>query len=71
MNCSLVIGTATSTARAESKPYDLYCGLIIERRPVITAELNDLEKRYKQLLDTLELEQSYLSKHELRHQADL
>jgi len=59
------------TEAVKSQPYHLYSGLIIERRPVITAELNDIEKRYSQLLSSLELERSHLSSHELRHKNDL
>lgn len=63
-------GTAAAVG-VKLKLYDLYSALIIERRPVITAEPTDPEKRFQELQNTIELEHSYLSKHELRHKADL
>ncbi|CAH1118750.1 unnamed protein product [Phaedon cochleariae] len=51
--------------------WDLLTAVCIERRPIITPELNKLEKEYKQLLDELELERSLKSDTELRHEADM
>lgn len=43
----------------------------LERFPVITQEMNPLEKKFSQLLQTMEHEKSHLSDHELRHLEDL
>ena len=69
-NICYFIGTVNAVEE-KAAPYHLYSGLIIERRPVVTAELTDLEKRYLQLQQTIEVEKSHYSKHELRHKADL
>ncbi|XP_067937553.1 large ribosomal subunit protein mL46-like [Watersipora subatra] len=60
-----------SASKVDPAPFDLYSGLIIERRPIITAEQTDLEKRYQALLNTIELEKSHYCMHELRHKADI
>lgn len=43
----------------------------LERFPVITQEMNSIENEFGQLLSKMELEQSHLSNHELRHLEDL
>lgn len=45
--------------------------MCLERRPVITPELNQLEKEYQELLNQLELENSLKSDHELRHELEM
>ncbi|XP_073948895.1 mitochondrial ribosomal protein L46 isoform X2 [Choristoneura fumiferana] len=45
-------------------------GVCIERLPTVTPPLNDIQKKYKDLLTTIELEKSLKSDHELRHETD-
>lgn len=49
----------------------LFASVCIERMPVITCDANDLEKRYLNLINELNIRNSYLSDHELRHRKDL
>lgn len=49
----------------------LHASVCIERMPVITCEMNDLEKRYSNLINQINVRKSLLSNHELRHKRDL
>ena len=49
----------------------LHASVCIERMPVITCEMNDLEKRYSNLINQINVRRSLLSNHELRHKKDL
>ncbi|KAK7574204.1 hypothetical protein V9T40_011395 [Parthenolecanium corni] len=50
--------------------WDIVCGVCLERKPVITRPLNDLEIRFSKMLQQIELENSQKSEHELRCEAD-
>lgn len=50
--------------------WDLLSAICIERKPIIAKELNHIEKDYDELCRTLEVEQSLLSDHEVRHFSD-
>lgn len=49
----------------------LFAAVCVERMPVITSEMNDLEKRYSNLINEMNIRRSYLSDHELRHLKDM
>lgn len=51
--------------------WDLLTAVCLERKPIITPTLTDLEQKYKKLLEELEFEKSLKSDHELRHENDL
>ncbi|KAL0831399.1 hypothetical protein ABMA28_002216 [Loxostege sticticalis] len=54
-----------------SKPaWDIVTGVCIERLPVITPPLNEMQKKYKEMLYTIEVEKSLKSDHEVRHDND-
>ncbi|XP_070559642.1 large ribosomal subunit protein mL46-like [Ptychodera flava] len=46
--------------------WQLMSAVCLERYPVVTRELTDIEQRYQDLLDTMELEKSVLSDHEVQ-----
>ncbi|XP_068632758.1 large ribosomal subunit protein mL46 [Battus philenor] len=50
--------------------WDIVTGVCVERLPVVTPPLNDIQKRYKELLWTIEVEKSLKSDHEIRHEND-
>ncbi|KAG5868042.1 hypothetical protein JTB14_001734 [Gonioctena quinquepunctata] len=54
-----------------SEKWDLLTAVCLERRPIITPALNEIEKEYKQFMADIELERSLKSNIELRHEADL
>ncbi|VEN51730.1 unnamed protein product [Callosobruchus maculatus] len=62
------LSSCTNTAKGK---WDLYAAVCLERKPVITPELSDLQKEYKALIADIEFERSLKSEHELRHEADL
>lgn len=64
---SNVGGDQSSSKRA----IRLHASVCIERMPVITCEMNDLEKRYSNLINQINVRKSLLSNHELRHKRDL
>ena len=47
--------------------YDIYAACCLQRFPVIQPELNDIEKRAKEMFRLMEVRNSLLSDHELRH----
>ena len=53
-----------------SETWDLYASVCLERKPLITQEMNPLEKKYAQFLAEYEFESSKKSDHELRHEND-
>lgn len=54
-----------------AKPaWDIVTGVCIERLPVVTPPLNDIQKKYKAMLDAIEVEKSYKSDHEVKHDND-
>lgn len=59
-----------SSAQLQEK-WKLMSAVCLERFPVITQEMNSIENEFGQLLSKMELEQSHLSNHELRHLEDL
>ncbi|CAG9119308.1 unnamed protein product [Plutella xylostella] len=59
------VNTSSSTGT-----WDVLAGLCIERLPVVTPPLNDMQKKYKKLLDTIEIERSLKSDHEIRREND-
>ncbi|CAH0406905.1 unnamed protein product [Chilo suppressalis] len=54
-----------------TKPsWDIITGVCVERLPVVTPPLNAMQKKYKEMLYTIEVENSLKSDHELRHDND-
>lgn len=51
--------------------WSLFGSVCIERMPIITCDMNDLENRYSNLINELNVRKSLLSDHELRHLKDL
>jgi hypothetical protein len=49
----------------------LYGSVCVERLPIITCEMNDIEIRYSNYINQLNIKNSALSNHELRHLKDL
>ncbi|CAK1540604.1 unnamed protein product [Leptosia nina] len=56
-------------SRANSS-WDVVTGVCVERLPVVTPPLNEIQKKYKEFLWTVEVENSLKSDHELRHEND-
>ncbi|XP_063365180.1 large ribosomal subunit protein mL46 isoform X1 [Cydia amplana] len=50
--------------------WDLVTSVCVERLPVVTSPLNEIQKKYKTLLNTIEIEKSLKSDHELRRETD-
>lgn len=66
-------GTAASAAPSSEEKegvWHVYGSVCLERLPVISAELTDVEQEFQQVLIDIENENSMLSDHELRHLAD-
>ncbi|RNA09918.1 transcription initiation factor IIA subunit 2 [Brachionus plicatilis] len=65
---------STVVSKSDSKPaaqVKLHASVCIERMPVITCDMNDLENRYSNLINEINVRRSLLSNHELRHLKDL
>lgn len=60
-------GVVTSQSK---KKWDLMSAVCLERKPLITRELNEIEKKVQDLMYQVELENSMKSDHELRCIAD-
>lgn len=53
-----------------SPSWDIVTSVCIERLPVVTPPLNEMQKKYMNLIKELEVENSLKSDHELRHEND-
>lgn len=53
-----------------SKKWHLFSAVCLERLPQISANLNEIENKYLNFMNQLEIENSLLSDHELRFQED-
>jgi len=51
--------------------WDIMAGVCLQRKPIITKSLTDIEVNYQNLLQDIEFEKSLKSDHELRHDKDL
>ena len=58
------------TAPVKKWKWDLISAVCLERHPVITRPMTDLEKRFQESLTQIEVENSYKSNHELRVELD-
>ncbi|XP_059473751.1 large ribosomal subunit protein mL46 isoform X2 [Neocloeon triangulifer] len=61
---------ATNEAAVAKKKWDLVSSVCVERPPVISADLTELEERMQSMLCKIELQQSIKSNHELRKEKD-
>ncbi|XP_049867925.1 39S ribosomal protein L46, mitochondrial [Pectinophora gossypiella] len=50
--------------------WDIVSGVCVERLPVVTPPLNEIQQKFKDMLFTMEIEKSLKSDHELRHEQD-
>lgn len=57
-----------STKRVQ---WDIMAGICLQRKPIITKSLTDIEVKYQNILQEIEFEKSLKSDHELRHGRDL
>lgn len=51
--------------------WDIMVGICLQRKPIITKSLTNIELNYQNLLQDIEFEKSLKSDHELRHEKDL
>lgn len=66
-----VQGNPTTTVAANSAgQWDIFAGIVVERKPVITAKKDSLQEKYSKFLSQLEYEISKKSDHEVRHDKD-
>lgn len=54
-----------------TKQWDIMTGICLQRKPVITKSLTDIEVNYQNILQEIESEKSLKSDHELRHDKDV
>lgn len=64
----IMFKTFYSTKRVQ---WDIMAGICLQRKPVITKSLTDIEVKYQNILQEIEFEKSLKSDHELRHDRDL
>lgn len=69
--CSrLMSANSLNSTEAQYKKWDLYSAVCLERLPRISADLNEIEEKYSNFMNQLEIENSLLSNHELRYKED-
>lgn len=51
--------------------WDIMAGICLQRKPVITKSLTDIEVNYQNIIQEIEFEKSLKSDHELQHDRDL
>ncbi|KOB74374.1 Mitochondrial ribosomal protein L46 [Operophtera brumata] len=49
---------------SSSSAWDVLTGVCVERLPVVTPPLNEMQQKYKNLLSTIEIEKSLKSDHD-------
>ncbi|XP_046417824.1 39S ribosomal protein L46, mitochondrial isoform X1 [Neodiprion fabricii] len=62
--------TTSKTISEAKEKWDLVSAVCVERHPVISKPLKDIEAKFQHYLDQLEFENSMKSDHELRHKKD-
>ncbi|EEC13065.1 39S ribosomal protein L46, putative, partial [Ixodes scapularis] len=68
-NLISVVMPASTQVRPSSE-WQLVSAVALERKPVITRDFNEFERRYLEMLRTMEVEASLLSDHELQVKAE-
>ncbi|XP_070501981.1 large ribosomal subunit protein mL46 [Chironomus tepperi] len=61
---------ATVANSGTKQKYDIYAGVLIERLPIVSKKLNDIENEVLQMFQTIEFENSLKSDHEIRKEKD-
>ncbi|PSN39092.1 39S ribosomal protein L46 [Blattella germanica] len=61
---------STSVNTLRNQKWDLLSAVCLERKPVITKDMNDIEVRYSKMLAQIEFENSYKNDHEMRKEGD-
>ncbi|KAF2898318.1 hypothetical protein ILUMI_07861 [Ignelater luminosus] len=70
-NSSKHILTRGFCSSVTADKWDLITAVCLERKPILTPPLNDLEQNFKSLLSQLEYEHSLKSNHEVRHEHEI
>lgn len=69
--CNLMFKTIYSRKYSTHQgKWDIMAGICLQRKPVITKSLSDIEVKYQNILQEIEFEKSLKSDHELRHDKD-
>ncbi|KAH8395344.1 hypothetical protein KR222_010169 [Zaprionus bogoriensis] len=63
--------TQSTAAAGAKEKWDLYAGVLVERLPVVSKSLNELERQFQDMLSHVEYERSLKSDFELKHERDL
>ncbi|KAJ0175468.1 hypothetical protein K1T71_008627 [Dendrolimus kikuchii] len=71
LQCELKLCQRLYTRGASTKQaWDIVTGVCVERLPVVTPPLNEIQKKYNDLLYSMEIEKSLKSNHEIRREND-
>lgn len=60
-----------SANAAVKEKWDLHAGVLVERHPILTKPLNEIETKFQAMQSQIEFENSLKSDFELRHEKDL
>lgn len=69
--CHFVRCLSTAKTDASSLKWDLVSAVCVERKPILTPALSDIENTMLTMLKQRELEESSFNDHEVRHRQDL
>ena len=64
--CSHSSVSSTSPSESKRPRWDLKSAVCLERYPVVSQELGEIERKFSNMLETMELENSLLSDHEVQ-----
>ncbi|CAL8142032.1 unnamed protein product [Orchesella dallaii] len=59
-----------ANASTGKERWDLFAGVVVERKPVVTAKRDAMQEKYAKVVAQIEFETSKKSDHEIRHQND-
>ncbi len=68
---SSTLSANDDTVKNKNLKVRLFTSVCVERLPIITCDMNELEQRYSNLINEINIRKSYLSNHELRHLKDM
>ncbi|PNF31154.1 39S ribosomal protein L46, mitochondrial [Cryptotermes secundus] len=60
----------STSAQVSRTKWDLMSAVCLERKPVLSGELNEIERKFSRMLADIELENSHKSDHEVRYETE-
>lgn len=63
--------TGISRYSTSQEKWDLQAAICLEKKPIVIPNLNEFEQKFQKVLSEIEVERSFKSEIELRHENDM